>query len=53
MPCEHPDRQWRAVQALPRDLVEDLLYAFGEIDSESRPLSLIPIERLVELNPGY
>ncbi len=36
-----------------RDSVENGLYAFGELDSESRPLLLIPIERLVELSAGF
>src|SRR5208337_1978332 len=36
-----------------RDSVEDRLHAFGELDSKSRPLLLIPIERLVELSAGF
>jgi len=36
-----------------RDWVEDGLHAFGEFNPESRPLLLIPIERLVELSAGF
>jgi hypothetical protein len=33
--------------------VEDLLHLRDEIHAESRPLLLVPIERLVERGPGF
>ncbi len=36
-----------------RDSVEDRLHAFGELDSKSHLMLLIPIERLVELSAGF
>ena len=36
-----------------RDSVEDGLHVLSELNSESRTLLLIPIERLVELSAGF
>lgn len=33
--------------------VQNLLYMFDELHAEPRPLLLVPIERFVELEPGF